>query len=78
MEARIRQLTATLTDAEIVDGATLPDTTVATGSIVAIRYEGDDEIERFLVGSIEERNDGAERGLPRLASRTGPARTLSR
>ena len=30
---------------------------MATGSIVAIRYEGDDEIERFLVGSIEERND---------------------
>src|SRR6202142_1540666 len=57
MEARIRQLTATLKDAEIVDGAALPDTTVATGTIVAIRYEGDDEIERFLVGSIEERND---------------------
>ncbi len=57
MEARIRQLTATLKDAEIVDGAALPVTTVATGSIVAIRYEGDEEIERFLVGSIEERND---------------------
>jgi transcription elongation factor GreA len=57
MEARIRQLTATLKDAEIVDGTALPDTAVATGSIVAIRYEGDDEIERFLVGSIEERND---------------------
>ena len=57
MEARIRQLAATLKDAEVVDGAALPDTTVATGSIVSIRYEGDDEIERFLVGSIEERND---------------------
>src|ERR1700677_1101759 len=57
MEARIRQLTATLKDAEIVDGAAPPDSTVATGPIVAIRYEGDDEIERFLVGSIEERND---------------------
>jgi transcription elongation factor GreA len=57
MEARIRQLTATLKDAEIVDGTTLPDTVVATGSIVSIRYEGDDEVERFLVGSIEERNE---------------------
>jgi transcription elongation factor GreA len=58
MEARIRQLAATLKDAQIVDGAALPDTTVATGSTVSIRYEGDEEIERFLVGSIEERNEG--------------------
>ena len=57
MEARIRQLAATLKDAEIVDGAALPVSTVATGSIVSIRYEGDDEIESFLVGSIEERNE---------------------
>jgi transcription elongation factor GreA len=57
MEARVRQLQATLKDAKIVDDAALPDTTVATGTIVAIRYEGDDEVERFLVGSIEERND---------------------
>jgi transcription elongation factor GreA len=57
MEARIRQLAATLKDAEIVDGTALPDTVVATGSIVSIRYQGDDEIERFLVGSIEERNE---------------------
>jgi transcription elongation factor GreA len=57
MEARIRQLQATLSDAEIVDGSTLPDTTIAAGSIVAIRYDGDDEVERFLVGSIEERNE---------------------
>src|ERR1039458_7615268 len=57
MEARIRQLAATLKDAEIVDGASLPDTAVATGSTVSIRYEGDDEIESFLVGSIEERNE---------------------
>jgi transcription elongation factor GreA len=57
MEARIRQLTATLADAEIVDGSALPASTVATGSTVSIRYEGDDEIERFLVGSIEERDE---------------------
>jgi transcription elongation factor GreA len=57
MESRIRQLAATLKDAVIVDGTALPDTTVATGSTVSIRYEGDDEIESFLVGSIEERDD---------------------
>jgi transcription elongation factor GreA len=28
---------------------------VVTGSVVSLRYEGDDEVERYLVGSIEER-----------------------
>ncbi len=58
MEARIRQLEALLEDAEIVEGA---DTdTVAAGVIVSIRYEGDDESERYLLGSIEERHDEVE------------------
>ena len=56
MEARIRQLQALLDRAVIVDRAA-PGGKVATGSIVAIRYEGDDEVERYLVGSIEERRD---------------------
>ena len=57
MEARIRQLAATLANAEIVDGATLTQTSVvATGSIVLIRYDGDDDVEQFFVGSIEERH----------------------
>ena len=30
---------------------------VSAGSIVSIRYEGDDDVERYLVGSIEERVD---------------------
>jgi transcription elongation factor GreA len=30
---------------------------VSHGSVVSIRYEGDDEVERYLVGSIEERHD---------------------
>ena len=30
---------------------------MAAGSIVALRYEGDDDVDRFLVGSIEERRD---------------------
>lgn len=58
MEARIRQLQATLSKAQLVeDGAGTGSGKVAAGSVVAIRYEGDDDVERFLVGSIEERHD---------------------
>lgn len=59
MEARIRQLEATLEDAVIVDGAHAADGgTVAPGAVVGIRYDGDDDVERFLVGSIEEQRPG--------------------
>ncbi len=54
MEARIRQLQSLVDNAVIVEGGQGSDT-VETGSIVALRYEGDDEADRFLVGSIEER-----------------------
>ena len=54
MEARIRQLQSLVENAVIVDGTPASDT-VETGSIVALRYEGDEEADRFLVGSIEER-----------------------
>ena len=54
MEARIRQLQSLVDHAVIVDGSQASDT-VAAGSIVALRYEGDDDVDRFLVGSIEER-----------------------
>ena len=54
MEARIRQLQSLTDHAVIVDSSQASDT-VAAGSIVALRYEGDDEPDRFLVGSIEER-----------------------
>ncbi|MCU1462763.1 MAG: GreA/GreB family elongation factor [Acidimicrobiales bacterium] len=55
MEARIRQLKATLDHAVIMeaDGGG----TVASGSVIEIRYEGDDDTERYLLGSIEERHD---------------------
>ena len=56
MEARIRQLQAMLKNAEIVD-APSGGGTVAAGSVVTIRYEGDDDTERYLIGSIEERRD---------------------
>ncbi|HVC26058.1 MAG TPA: transcription elongation factor GreA [Acidimicrobiales bacterium] len=57
MEARVRQLQAMLGAAVIVDEARPADGVVATGTVVGIRYEGDDDVERFLVGSIEERRD---------------------
>jgi transcription elongation factor GreA len=55
MEARIRQIQAMLASAVVVDES--PDTgAVAPGSVVRLRYEGDDEVEAYLVGSIEERH----------------------
>jgi transcription elongation factor GreA len=54
MEARIRQLQSLVDNAVIVDSSQTSDT-VAAGSVVALRYEGDEDTDRFLVGSIEER-----------------------
>jgi transcription elongation factor GreA len=58
MEARVRHLEALLKNAEIVEGSGGDE--VAPGSVVAIRYEGDDDVERYLIGSIEERHDDLE------------------
>ncbi len=57
MEARIRQLEAMLDDVEVLKGG--PSEEVAAGVKVSLRYVGDDEVERYLVGSIEERDAGA-------------------
>ncbi len=59
MESRVRQLQAMLKRVELVDGSGAGDGTVALGSTVTLRYEGDDEddTQRFFVGSIEERHD---------------------
>jgi transcription elongation factor GreA len=56
MEARIRQLEALLKTATIVEAGAAGDV-IAAGSVVGLRYAGDDEVERFLIGSIEERRD---------------------
>jgi transcription elongation factor GreA len=58
MEARIRNLEAVLANAEIVESAT--GDAVEPGSVVSIRYAGDDEVETYLIGSIEERHDDLE------------------
>ena len=57
MEARIRQIQGLLKDAQILDGETIFDE-VAIGCVVGIRYVGDEDVERFFFGSIEEKRDG--------------------
>jgi transcription elongation factor GreA len=58
MEARIRQLAAMLQDVEVVDEDEVQGDAVTVGSVVSLRYVGDDEVDRYLVGSIEERREG--------------------
>ena len=58
MEGRIMHLARILENAEIVEGT--DSDVVMAGSIVSICYEGDDTPERYLVGSIEERQDGLD------------------
>jgi transcription elongation factor GreA len=57
MESRIRQLQRLLKTATVVDAGQGADGTVAPGTVVALRYDGDDEDDTtdFFVGSIEER-----------------------
>ncbi|HEY3143142.1 MAG TPA: transcription elongation factor GreA [Acidimicrobiales bacterium] len=56
MEGRIRQLASMLENVEIVEAVDSTEV-VSHGSVVDIRYAGDDEVERYLIGSIEERHD---------------------
>lgn len=58
MEARIRQLEAMLKDVEVVDSAAGASGEVTTGVVVSLRYVGDEDVERYLIGSIEERREG--------------------
>jgi transcription elongation factor GreA len=57
-EARVRNLTAILKDAEII--AAPSDGTISTGCTVTIVYEGDsdDMAETYMLGHIEERSEG--------------------
>lgn len=55
MEGRIMHLARMVENAEIVEGGDSQGV-AAAGAVVAIRYEGDDAVERYLIGSIEERH----------------------
>ena len=70
MEARIRQLQSLIDNAVIVE---VPEGSeqVHPGSIVTIRYEGDDDTETYLIGSIEER--GTEHDVMSPGSPLGKA-----
>ncbi len=57
MEGRIVHLGALCENAVIVETASDLER-VQTGCVVSIRYEGDDDIEKYLIGSIEERREG--------------------
>lgn len=57
MEARIRQISQILDGAEIVEDGAAAGDQVIPGVIVTLRFEGDDDEERYLVGSIEERRE---------------------
>ena len=78
MEGRILHLTSMIENAVIVESAGDGDS-VIPGSTVSIRYEGDDDVERFLIGSIEERHHsdvdvispGSPLGQALLGRRTG-------
>ena len=58
MAGRINHLANLLENGKIVDTASTD--VVEPGSVVGIRYDGDDEVERYLLGSIEERIEGIE------------------
>ena len=57
MEARIVHLQRLLLDAEIVAELDEDLDNVVPGSIVSVLYDGEDDPERLLVGSIEEQRD---------------------
>lgn len=58
MEGRIAHLAQTLENTHIVEADS--SGRVVPGSVVTVRYDGDDETERYLLGSIEERHDEYE------------------
>ncbi len=58
MEGRIAHLGGLLSAAVIVEVDEANLNNVAAGHVVSIRYEGDDEVEKYLIGSIEERREG--------------------
>ncbi len=62
MDARMRQIRALLDDAELVEKV---DTSKVTpGCLVTIRFDGEDDTETYLLGSIEERRGDLETVSP--------------
>ena len=57
MQGRILQIQALLEKAVVVSRDEHPDDIVNVGSLVDLRFEGEEDTERYLIGSIEERHD---------------------
>jgi transcription elongation factor GreA len=58
MQGRINHLANLIENAVIVEVGGADE--VQAGVVVSLRYEGDDDVERYLLGSIEERIEGVE------------------
>lgn len=69
MEARIRQLASMIENCEIVEATDSDE--VAPGSVVELRYEGDDDTDTYFYGSVEER--GVEHDIISPGSPLGEA-----
>ncbi len=59
MEGRIAQLGVMLEKAQIVE-VDANARHIQAGCVVGIKYEGDDDVETYLIGSIEEKRDGVD------------------
>ena len=57
MQGRIQQIQALLDNAVVVSPGDGPSHLAAVGSLVDLRFDGDDGTERYLIGSIEERHE---------------------
>jgi len=73
-EARIRQLEQMLKSAVVIDTSAAGDV-VEPGTLVDLRYEGDDDLVTYLVGSIEERHEKYD--VPSTVTYQGPKREMS-
>ncbi len=71
MEARIRQIASMIEDCEIVE--TTDAEIVDPGSVVQLRYDGDDDVDTYFYGSVEER--GVEHDIISPGSPLGQALT---
>ena len=57
MEGRIMHLLRVIENSEIVSDTDAASDEVRAGSIVSVIYDGDDEAEKYLIGSIEEQRE---------------------
>ena len=69
MEARIRQLASMIENCEIVESTDGDE--VAPGSVVELRYQGEDDTDTYFYGSVEER--GVEHDIISPGSPLGKA-----